>query len=63
MYRSIVKRRAMTGSRLGRYKESGQPPGSGGVGPGPSGTAHFSKRFVTCPVRCLMYLSIVKRLR
>ena len=34
VYRSIVKRPAKTGSRLGRYKESGQPPGSGGVGAG-----------------------------
>ncbi|MDO9324072.1 MAG: hypothetical protein Q7T80_03845 [Methanoregula sp.] len=27
VYRSIVKRLAIAGSRLGRYKESGQPPG------------------------------------
>ena len=35
VFRPIVKRHAMTGLRLGRYKESGQPPGSGGVGAGP----------------------------
>ncbi|MDP3565285.1 MAG: hypothetical protein Q8R70_12435 [Methanoregula sp.] len=27
LYRTIVKRPAMTGSRLGRYAETGQPPG------------------------------------
>ena len=26
-----------------------------------SGTAYLSKRFVTCPVRCLVYRSIAKR--
>jgi len=40
IYRAIAKRPAMTGSRLGRYAETGQPPGFGGdrVGPGPSGS-------------------------
>ncbi|WP_321507667.1 hypothetical protein [uncultured Methanoregula sp.] len=32
MFRAIVKRHAMTGSRLGRYAETGQPPGLGGDG-------------------------------
>ncbi|MEI7857593.1 MAG: hypothetical protein WCH85_08840 [Methanomicrobiales archaeon] len=27
LFRTIVKRHAMTGSRLGRYTETGQPPG------------------------------------
>ncbi len=35
LFRPIVKRPAMTGSRLGRLRETGQPPGFGGVGPGP----------------------------
>ncbi|MDP2797209.1 MAG: hypothetical protein Q8N94_06845 [Methanoregula sp.] len=29
---AIVKRHAITGSRLGRYAETGQPPGFGGDG-------------------------------
>jgi len=39
MFRSIVKRHAMTGSRLGRYAETRPAPGfwRGRVGPGPSG--------------------------
>jgi hypothetical protein len=36
LFRSIVKRHAMTGSGLGRYAETGQPPGSGGDGWGPA---------------------------
>ena len=36
LFRTIVKRHAMTGSRLGRYVRSGQPPyfSGGGWGPG-----------------------------
>ncbi|MEI7857529.1 MAG: hypothetical protein WCH85_08510 [Methanomicrobiales archaeon] len=70
LFRAIVKRHAMTGTRLGRCAETGQPPGFGGVGPGPSGngmagalsrTAHTPKRSGTCPVRCLVFRLIVKR--
>jgi len=32
MFRTIVKRHAMTGSRLGRYAETGQPPYFSGDG-------------------------------
>ena len=35
MFRAIVKRLAMTGSRLDRYARAGQPPGFGGGGWGP----------------------------
>jgi hypothetical protein len=35
VYRSIVKRHAMIGSRLDRYAETGQPPGYRGDGAGP----------------------------
>ncbi|MFA4849828.1 MAG: hypothetical protein WC626_08895 [Methanoregula sp.] len=45
MFRSIVKRHAMTGSRLGGYAEIRPAPGfrRGRVGPGPSDTAHSLK--------------------
>jgi len=36
LFRAIPKQRTINGSRLGRYARAGQPPGSGGVGPGPS---------------------------
>ncbi|MDO8873666.1 MAG: hypothetical protein Q7V05_13200 [Methanoregula sp.] len=64
MFRAIVKRHAITGSRLGRYAETRPATGFRRVlvGPGPSGTAHFTKRSGTCPVRCpFMFRSIVKR--
>ncbi|MDP3396432.1 MAG: hypothetical protein Q8S57_07195 [Methanoregula sp.] len=63
LFRTIVKRHAMTGSRLGRYAEIGQPPGSGGDKSGARAFRYRSlfQRFVTCPVRCLVYRSIVKR--
>ncbi|MCK9592493.1 MAG: hypothetical protein M0Q91_10850 [Methanoregula sp.] len=34
MFRAIVKRHAITGSRLGPLREDGQPPGSSGDGRG-----------------------------
>ncbi len=47
LFRIIVKRYAMTGSRLGRYAENGQPPGfSRGGGPiGKFPTGLFPENF------------------
>ena len=38
LYRPIAKRHTITGSRLGHYAETGQPPGFGGGGWGPGRT-------------------------
>ncbi|MFA4824938.1 MAG: hypothetical protein WC593_07235 [Methanoregula sp.] len=62
LFRAIVKRHAMAGSRLGRYVETGQPPAFSGDGWGSglsgsvvagalSGTVPPPKRSGTCPSR------------